>query len=204
MVRELFRRSTGPLLTTLVVGSLVLLGTAHRADAHGGDTSVFHICVGSRGVPRFVAPAQSCRVFETAMHWPRDLGGVVGPPGPQGPKGDKGDPGPPGPSGPAGGTALAFARVSNGSLDTTRSQNIVSMTTATSGPETFPDTFYCFDLSFIPHNVVVTGELEEPTIYGLAGAAVVGTSVMSAIPCPAGTKAVVRLSSRDSFFVLFN
>jgi hypothetical protein len=74
------------------------------------------------------------------------------PAGPQGPAGPGGPAGPAGPAGQQGpsGSALAYAFVAaNGTLDATRSKNVVSVTHPVTG-------FYCFDLAVTVNNAVAS------------------------------------------------
>jgi hypothetical protein len=54
-----------------VIVAVVVLGTATRAEADGGDTTVIHACVNnSDGSVRIVGPNVVCRANHTALHWP--------------------------------------------------------------------------------------------------------------------------------------
>lgn len=90
-------RGFGVVLAGMLLSGPLVTPAPMPADAHGGDTDVVHVCMTRRGLPRFVQPSQTCRVGETAMHWP--LTPTVGPAGPAGPGGPQGPQGPPGPSG---------------------------------------------------------------------------------------------------------
>lgn len=69
------RRGLPLIILTLIFscGPFVVVAFPLPALAHGGDTSMIHICMTRRGVPRFVGPSDRCRPTETAAHWPREL-----------------------------------------------------------------------------------------------------------------------------------
>ena len=72
--------------------------------------------------------------------------------GPQGAKGDKGDAGDAG----APGTAAAYAAINpNGTLDASRSKNVIS----SAHPPTNPTGVYCLELPFTPKNAVASVDL---------------------------------------------
>jgi hypothetical protein len=73
------------------------------AQAHGGDPSMIHACIGKGGAVRIVSPSVPCPRYWTPLHW-RVSGarGGAGPAGPEGPAGASGTSGPQGPQGPQG------------------------------------------------------------------------------------------------------
>ena len=73
------QRSSGRVAVMVL---LALIGLPLMADAHGGDPSLVHACVGLTKYVRLVDPNGNCRSTETARHW-----SIAGP---QGPKGDPG------------------------------------------------------------------------------------------------------------------
>jgi hypothetical protein len=120
----------------------------------------------------------------------------------------------------------AYARVEDGTLDATRSKNVVSMTRTTyTDPDADPEdprlNVYCFDLTFVPANALGTEELEltegeDPLTFGgiPLRAAVAGTDVLAELGCPATTDAAIAYGSagvpddippthEDSFYVRF-
>jgi hypothetical protein len=98
---------------------------------------------------------------------------------------------------------VAYAYVSNGVLDTTRSVGVVGMTFTTMGPLGV----YCFDLAHTPSNVEATSDIGTGAS-AIFGAGVAGTSSFSSAGCPAGTDGAVEANAfgptQASFFVLFH
>jgi hypothetical protein len=185
----------------------------------------------SNGQLRVIDPAtDSCRPSEVAISWnqvgPAGADGATGPagatgstgatgasgadgaPGPAGATGQTGASGatglagPTGATGPAGsGGLLAYAYVDKGSLDPTRSKNVVGMYVA----NTPNADVYCFKLSSTPVSAIVNRAsgsgnptTDTPTV--------AGTSAMGLLPCDSKTDAAVTSGTggNSSFFVLFN
>jgi hypothetical protein len=130
---------------------------------------------------------------------------------PAGPQGTQG------PQGPAGedGSALAYAHVLSNptgspSLDAANTKNVTGVAYGTSGINTLPH-IYCFDLSFTPHNVVVTSD--QPAV-NAEHTYVIGAQLSNShCSAPFTDAAVVverynhtasRFNPTDGFFVLFN
>ncbi len=70
------------LMELVIVLSVCLPVIAKNADAHGGDASLVHACVGTvGGIVRVVGPTENCTSSETARHW--SIGGLTEPQSPR-------------------------------------------------------------------------------------------------------------------------
>jgi hypothetical protein len=205
----MWKRRRWPTLMVAVVAGAT--GVAYATGAVTSATTTIQACKNNvNGLLRVVSDASACRTDETAISW--NVQGPQGPPGPQG------EPGPQGPAGAAG-TAVAYARVDGaGTLDTTRSLNIDSVTRVAIG--TSPLSAYCFRLSVNPKNVVATVENTvfaqtpmpgmpppPPGVFGMGLVSInatVDSSVAEGWSCPAGTNSAVAMSGAFPFYVAFN
>lgn len=178
--KELAMRKTVRIeVLALVVATIMAAVVGVAADAAAvDDPSMIHACMQKKeGTLRVVAAPSECKKSEAPVSWNIE--------------------------GPAG-SALAYARVENGVLDSARSKNVVSMTTTAA---TY-NNVYCFELTIDPNNAVATAEIQNDSIKTPA-VVVAGTNAMSALLCPSGTSAAVLIGFKnfgaaDSFFVLFN
>jgi collagen triple helix repeat protein len=123
--------------------------------------------------------------------------GAAGTPGAKGDKGDKGDTGAPG-------SALAYAWVAaNGTLDTARSKNVVSVTEPVTG-------FYCFDLSVTAVNAIAVPAHITSEFDGTAEAEVRPEAAATACSEPNRDAAVwigrgsTNALEANAFMVIFN
>ena len=185
-------RSTRWMLGIVGLAAAALIsGVALAASSE--DNAVYYGCYGPDGNLRVVQSASACKSNEKAIVWNQ-----TGPRGEQGLQGEQGLPG------PAGAPPLAYAYVANGVLDTTRSSNVVSMTTKIGRY----NPVYCFDLPSVPKSVVATAAFGADQGFSNIAAAVAGTTGMSLSPCDPGTDGAVVYGSyptgSNGFFVVFN
>jgi hypothetical protein len=192
----------------LVMGALCLVtGGAAYAAISGSGGAINGCYQKNNGQLRIIDPStDSCRSSEVAISWnqmgPAGPTGATGAAGATGATGATGAAGATGATGPAGsGGFLAYAYVDHGTLDRSRSRNVISMNIK----PTVNGDVYCFDLTSIPVNVVVnraagSGNSGSPT------PTVAGTSAMALLPCDTGTSAavVIGTAQTSSFFALFN
>jgi hypothetical protein len=160
----------------------------------GSAVAVQHFVISSKGQisPKVLKQLKGKRGLR-GLARPRGLQGLQGPPGAPG----------------ANGTALAYAHVlSNGTVDGPQALNVANANVVKPALSTG---FYCFaNLSFTPHNAVVT--LEEPfpvgETLGLAARVIIGPGVP--FGCPAGTQTLVTIRKDaggvedHGFYILFN
>jgi hypothetical protein len=157
-------------LTFANVASAIALAVAVAGGtlAFGGgraNTGKIRACVTpATGDVRILSARDRCDRKERSLVWnKRGRRGPAGPPGQSGAPGANGADGAMGPTGPTGpqGTARGFARVAaDGTLDAARSFNVTGVVRGSAFPDSFIDTYLCFDLGFEAKNVVVTPDMD--------------------------------------------
>jgi hypothetical protein len=147
-------RRPSPATVTSAIALFVSLGGVGYAAATIGSAQIKDNAVASRDIKnRTINTKDINRKTIRSLRGRRGAAGARGATGAMGATGATGAPG----------TALAFARVnSDGTVDTSRSQNIAGSNVT----HTTMSGIYCFDgLGFTPKNVVATAESSDRTVH---------------------------------------